>query len=101
MDHACGSFPNHFEHAVTYDCIDNYMFLANHSRNVLIHAMQSSYDHFYEDKILILDDQELISKEQPTQFFFIKMESLPGQLSFLNQHFSNHGYEDPTSILLE
>ena len=78
MEHACGSFWNHFEHAVTYDCINNYMFLANHSRNVLIHAMQSSYDHFYEDKILILDDQELISKEQPTQFFFIKMASLHG-----------------------
>ena len=54
VHHAYDQFPNHFEHAVIDDCIDSYMFFADHSQNVLSHAMQLSYDHFYEEEISFL-----------------------------------------------
>ena len=98
--YAYDQFPNHFEHAIIDDCIDNYIFLVDHSQNALS-PMQLSHDHFYEDEIIIPDYKELILKGQTTHFFFSKRESMHRQLSFQNQHVSEHGYEDPIAILLE
>ena len=59
---AYDQIPNNFEHAVIDDCMDNYMFLADHSHNASSPAMQLSHDHFYEEEIIIHDYKELISK---------------------------------------
>ena len=60
--HAYDLFPNHFEHVVMDDCMDNYMFIVDHSQNYLSPAMQLSHNHFYEEEIIIPDYKELISK---------------------------------------
>jgi len=41
-------FPEHFEHVEVVGCIDNCMFLANHSYDVLNLAAHLSCDHSYE-----------------------------------------------------
>ena len=60
--HGYVHFRNQFEHALVDDCIDNYMFLVDHSQNGLSPAMQLSYDHVYEEETFILDDQEMLVK---------------------------------------
>jgi hypothetical protein len=60
VHHAYVRFQNQFEHAVVDDCIDNYMFLVDHTQYVLSPSMQLSYDHVYEEETGIIDDQELL-----------------------------------------
>jgi len=64
VHHAYDHFPNHFEHAVKDNCIDNYIFIVDHNQNVLTPTIQLSRDHFSEEETVTLDDKELISKEQ-------------------------------------
>jgi hypothetical protein len=54
IHHAYDHFPNHFEHAVKDDCIDNYIFLADHNQNVLAPTIQLSCDHFLKRKLSLL-----------------------------------------------
>ena len=63
VHHAYDQFPNHFEHALKDDCIDNYIFLVDHNQDALNHVIQLSYDLFYEEENVILDDQEFLMKE--------------------------------------
>jgi hypothetical protein len=85
VHHAYDHFPNHFEHAVKDNCIDNYIFIADHNHNVLTPTIQLSYDHFSEEETVTLDDQELILKEQATHIFLSKRECVQWKSSFLNQ----------------
>jgi hypothetical protein len=62
-------FPKHFEHVAVVDCIYNCMFLADHSYDVLNHDVPLSCDHSYEEEMEIVDDQELVSKEQGGNLF--------------------------------
>jgi hypothetical protein len=101
VHYAYNQFPKHFEHTVTNDCIDNYMFLVDHFQYVLNHVVQLSYDHYSEEEIVSPDDQELILKGQEGYLFSSKGEGMHEQLSFLNQHISNYGFEDPVASLLE
>jgi hypothetical protein len=101
IDHTGVHFSNQFEHAVKDDCIDNYIFLADHNQNVLAPTIQLSYDHFSEEETVTLDDQELILKEQETHIFLSKRECVQWKSSFLNQQVSDHGFEDPVAALLE
>jgi hypothetical protein len=101
VHHAYVHFQNQFEHAVVDDCIDNYMFLVDHSQNALSPAMKLSYDHVYEEETAILDDQELLVKAQGGHLFLSKGEFKQWKSSFLNQQFCDYGFEDPVAALLE
>jgi hypothetical protein len=81
-------FPKHFEHVAVADCIDNCMFLSDHSCDVLNPAAPLSCDHSYEEETTIVDDQELVSKEQGGNLFARRenfIEEQPGLLN--NQDF--------------
>jgi hypothetical protein len=49
-------FPKHFEHVAVVDCIDNCMFLDDHSYDVLNPAAPLSCDHYYEEETTTVDD---------------------------------------------
>jgi len=84
VHHADDQFRNHFEHALKDDFIDNYIFLADHSHDALNLAIQLSYDLFYEEENVILDDQELFMKAQGGHLFISKGEFKQWKSSFLN-----------------
>jgi hypothetical protein len=69
IDHTSVHFSNQLEHAVKDDCIDNYIFLVDHNHNFLSPTIQLSCDHYYEEEIVTLDDQELLSKEPEGHLF--------------------------------
>jgi hypothetical protein len=46
------------------DCIDNYMFLADHSCDALNPDVPLSYDHSYEGETAIVGDHELVLKNK-------------------------------------
>jgi hypothetical protein len=54
----------HFKHELVVDCIDNYMFLVDHSFDALNPVVPLYYDHSYEGETSIVGDQELVSKEK-------------------------------------
>jgi hypothetical protein len=62
-------FLEHFEHVAVDDCIDNCMFLADHSFDVLNPVAPLSCDHSYEEETTTVDDQELVSKEKGGHLF--------------------------------
>jgi hypothetical protein len=64
------------------DCIDNCMFLADHSYD-LNPAAPLSCDHSYEEEMTTVDDQELVSKEKGGNLFASRenfTEEQPGLL---------------------
>jgi hypothetical protein len=101
IDHTGVHFPNHFEHEVENDCIDNYIIKVDHNQNLLNHVIQSSYDHFYEEETVICDDQEFLLKDQGGHLFFSKGECIHEKSFFLNQYDCDLGFEDPVAALLE
>jgi hypothetical protein len=99
--HAYDQFLNHFEHAVTDDYIDNFIFLVDLNQNTLNPAIQLSYNQYSENETVTLGGQELLTEEQEGYLFSSKGECMYEQLSFLNQHDSDLGFEDPVVALLE
>ena len=98
--YAYDQFPNHFEHMVTYECIDNYILLADHYQYALNPTIQLSHDHS-ENEIVTLNDQELLTKGQERHILLSKEEFLHGQLFSLDQHVPDHGFVDPVAALLD
>jgi hypothetical protein len=94
-------FPNHFKHTFQDGCIDNYIFLVDHNQDALNPAIQLSYNQYSENETVTLGGQELLTQEQEGYLFSSKGECMYEQLSFLNQHDSDHGFEDPVAVLLE
>lgn len=93
---------------VSYNCIDNYMFLANHSPCYLNTAIPSSSEHFSEEKIIMIHDQDLISREQKDDQFSSRgtvMEeheaAINVQLFPEDQGVSDFCFKDPVAALIE
>jgi len=101
VHHVYDHFPNLFEYTSNDGCIDDYMFLVDYNLDVLNHAVQTSCDHLYEEEVVVLDDQELLMKEQGGHLFLSKGEFMQRQSFFLNQHVFEYGFEDPVAALLE
>jgi len=64
VHHVYDQFPNNFEHAVTDDCIDNYIFLSDRYHDALNSNIQISCDHYPENITVTLDDQEFLPEEK-------------------------------------
>ena len=59
----CNQFSNHVDYTIADDCLDNYTFLDDHNQCVSNTALSLSYDHFYEEKFIVIDAQDLITRE--------------------------------------
>jgi hypothetical protein len=99
--HAYDKFLNHFEHAIIDECIYNYIFLADIEQDILNLVIQLSCDYYSEEETVTLDDEELLSKKQGAHIFSNKGECMHWHSSFLNQHVSDHGFENPVAVFLE
>jgi hypothetical protein len=94
-------FPEHFEHVAVADCIDNCMFLVDHSYDVLNPFAPLSCDHSYEEETTIVDDQELVSKEQGGNLFASRENFTEEQPGLLKQPGFCHIIHDPVAIYME
>jgi hypothetical protein len=94
-------FSNRLEHEVTKGCIDNYMFLANHNHYNLNLIFSLSYDHYSEEGVVSIDDQDLITRELEGYRFSSKEAVMDEQIFFVDQHVSDLGFKDPVSALME
>jgi hypothetical protein len=83
------------------DCIDNCMFLADHSYDVLNPAAPLSCDHSYEEETAIVDDQELVSKEQGGHLFTSRENFAEEQPGLLKQPGFYHIIHDHVAIYME
>jgi hypothetical protein len=94
-------FPEHFEHAAVVDCIDNCVFLVDHSYDVLNPTAPLSCDHSYEEETATVDDQELVSKEQGGHLFASRENFTEEQPGLLKQPGFCHIIHDPVAIYME
>jgi hypothetical protein len=94
-------FSEHFEHEVVVECIDNYMFLVDHSCDALNHVVPLSYDHSYEGETAIVGDQELVSKEQGGNLFASREAFTEEQPGPLKQPDFCHVIHDLVAIYME
>jgi len=94
-------FPEHFEHVVVVDCIDNCMFLVDHSYDVLNPVAPLSCDHSYEEEMATVDDQNLVSKEQGGYLFSSRENFTEEQPGLLKQPRLCHIIHDHMAIYME
>jgi hypothetical protein len=83
------------------DCIDNCMFLADHSFDVLNPAAPLSCDHSYQEETTTVDDQVLVSKEQGGHLFASRENFIEEQLGLLRQPRFCHIIHDRVAIYME
>ena len=57
-------FENQVKPMITYDCIGNYIFLADHNLCHSNNALSLSSEHYSEEEVIVFDDHKLITKEQ-------------------------------------
>jgi hypothetical protein len=94
-------FSNYFEHEVIKDCIDNYMFLADHNQYDLKNSFPLSYDHYSEEGVVATDDEDLITRELEDYHFSSKDAVMDEQLFFVEKHVSDLGFKDPIAALMK
>jgi hypothetical protein len=94
-------FPEHFEHVALADCIDNCMFLADHSYDVPNPAAPLYCDHSYEEETITVDDQELVSKEQGGHLLSNRENFIEEQPGLLKQPGFCRIIHDPVAIYME
>ena len=82
----------------TNGCIDDFIFF---TQDVLQPIVQLPSDYFYEEEIVIFDNQELITRGQESHLFSNKGKSIYRQSFFLNQQASDHGFDDPVAAYME
>jgi hypothetical protein len=96
---AYDQFSNHVEHTVTDDCIDNYMFLADHNQYALNPTLSLSCDHYSEEGVVATDDQDLIIRELEGYQFSRKEAFMDEQLFSVDQYVSDLGFKDLVAAL--
>jgi len=92
---------SHLEQEVEDDCLSNFVIKADYSQISSNFVKQSSYEHFYEEEIVICDDQKFFLKDQGGSLFSRKREDILKQSRVLNQFDCDLGFEDPVAALLE
>jgi hypothetical protein len=69
VHHAYDHFPNHFEHALKDDCIDNYIFLVDHNQMLLILLYNYHMIIFMKRKLSLLMIKSCSRKNKKVIYF--------------------------------
>jgi hypothetical protein len=86
---------------ITSDCMGNYMFLPDHNFCHFNIALSSSSEHFPEEKVIMIDDQDLNLREQEGDQSS-SIETIMAEQEFsVDQHFSDLGFKDPVAVFME
>jgi hypothetical protein len=101
-------FTKHVEPMITNDCIDNYIFKTDHDLCHSNTALSSSSENFSEEKVIVFDDHNVITKEQEVnqssnrRTVMVEQEvSIDIQLFPEDQHVSDLCFKDPVAAFIE
>ena len=86
---------------ITYDCIGNYIFLADHN---LYHSntyLSLSSEHYSEEEVIVFYDHKLITKEQESHQSSGKKEVIKVQLFHEDQQIPSISFKDPVAAYIE
>ena len=63
--------------------------------------LSSYYEHYSQKEILMIDDQDLIIREQEGHQFFSTEAVIFEQGFFVDQHVFDHGFKDPVAAFMD
>jgi hypothetical protein len=92
-------FSNNFEDEIVDVCINNYIFLADNDQYALNPFSSSYYEHQSEERVVVMDDQDLITRELEGHQYSNK-EVIMDE-TFMDQHASDFSFKDPVAALME
>jgi hypothetical protein len=94
-------FANQDEPMITDDCIGNYMFLTDPYSYDFNIVLSSSSEHFSEEKVIMMDDQDLGSREQKGHQSSSREVVMVEQVFSMDQHVSHLYFKDPVEAFIE
>jgi hypothetical protein len=86
---------------ITDDFMNNYIFSVDCYSHDLNIDVSSSSKHFSEEKIIMIDKKDLISREQKDEQSPSLETVMAEQEFFVDQHFSDIGFKDPMAVFME
>jgi hypothetical protein len=95
------NFSNNFEDEIIDDCIDNYMFLADNDQYASNHVSLSFYENHYEERVVVMDNQDLIMRELESHQFSRRKIVMDEQVFSIDQYVSNFCFKDPVTVFME
>ena len=86
---------------ITDDCIGNYMFSTDLYSYDVNPILSSYYEHYSQKEILMIDDQDLIIREQEGHQFFSREAIIFEQAFFVDHHVFYLGFKDVVVAFME
>ena len=102
--YACEAYDqcvNQEEPMMTDDCIGNYMFLTDPYSYDFNIVLSSSSEHFSEEKVIMMDDQDLNSREQNGHQSSSREVVMVEKVFSMDQHVSCLCFKDPVAAFIE
>ena len=87
-------FANQDEPMITDGCISNYLFSTTLYSYDVNPIFSSYYEHYSQKEILMIDDQDLIIREEECHQFFRREAVIFEQGFFVDQHVFDLGFKD-------
>ena len=86
---------------ITNDCIGNYMFSTDFNSYDVNPVLSSYYEHYSQREILMINDQDMIIREQEGHQFFSRESVIFQQGFFVDQHVFYHGFKDLVAAFMD
>jgi hypothetical protein len=94
-------FTKYVEPMIINDCIDNYIFRADHNLCHSNPTLSSSTEHYSEEKVIVFDDHKVITKEQESNQSSNRGAVIDMHLFPEDGEFSYFSFKDPVSTFIE
>jgi len=99
--YACQIDDQFSKHEITNDHIGNFIFLADHYQCDLNPVLSPYFDHYFEERTITTDDQNLIIKEKEGSQFLNKEIVMDMQLIVVDQYVADFSFKDPVAAYME
>lgn len=99
--YACQIDDQFSKHEITNDHIGNCIFLADHYQYDLNPVLSPSFDHYFEERTVTTDDQNLITIEQEGSQFSNKEIVMDKQLIVVDHYVVDFAFKDPVVVYME
>ena len=86
---------------ITYDCIGNYIFLADHDLCHSNTSLSLTSEHYSEEEVIVFYDHKLITKEQESHQYSGRKAVIEVQLFHEYQQISDISFKDPVAAYIE
>lgn len=94
-------FSNSVEDEIVDDCIDNYMFLIDQNPYDVNPVLSSSCEHYSKEEVVMIDDEDLIIREQEGHQFSSREAVMFEQGFSMDQHVYDLSFKDLVTAFME